>query len=60
MISVYFSEITIIFNEMNSIGNDRIIDILKGNFENVPQPNSNLIRIFLSSTTTGSIVKIYG
>ena len=60
MISVYFSEITIIFNEMNSIGNERIIDILKGNFENVPQPNSNLIRIFLSSTTTGSIVKIYG
>ena len=44
---------------MNSIGNDRILDILKGNFENVPQPNSNLIRIFLSSTTTGYILKNY-
>ena len=30
-----------------------IINILKGNFQHVPEPNSALIRIFLSSTFTG-------
>ena len=32
---------------------DLNVKFLKGNFQNVSQPNSNLIRIFLSSTTTG-------
>ena len=35
-----------------------IINILKGNFHRFPEPNSTLIRIFLSSTFTGYIKQL--
>ena len=41
-----------IYNELVAF-DDLVIDIFKGNFSTITEPNSALIRIFLSSTFTG-------
>ena len=32
----------------------RILNLMVGNFEDIPEQNSGLIRLFLSSTTSGT------
>ena len=36
------------------MNHEDLIRIYKGNHKNAPEPNSNLIRIFLSSTFSGN------
>ena len=43
---------------MANQNDSRILKLFKGSFEHIPVQNSSLIRLFLSSTTSGEFLNI--
>ena len=43
---------------MANVIDSRIQNIFMGNFEHIPEQNTSLIRLFLSSTTSGELLNI--